>query len=1139
MKKPLFKRKAFLFSLFPLLLILGYVLFFRGSEGQINVLIYSNTQQFRHSSIEPGIDAIRALGKQEGFYVEATENPDSFAEGYLQRFNVLIFLNTSGDVLDEGQQIELRRFIQAGGGFVGVHAAADTEYEWPWYNELVGAWFESHPMNPNVREGRLLIADADHPATRHLPEEWIVTDEWYEYKDFRAETVQVLINIDETSYKSEFEFPQPEPRPIAWHHDFEGGRSFYTGLGHTDESYSDPNFVEHLWGGILYAAGDQAPVNYDNATVAPDQNRFIQSVYATDLDEPMEVDLLPDGRILFVERPGDFHVYDPTTSQLSTIATLDVHTGHEDGLLGLAVDPNYSSNNWIYLFYSPAGEEAKQHVSRFNLVDNQLDLSSEKVLLSFPTQRDECCHSAGSMEFGPNGNLFITTGDNTLPHASEGYTPIDERPGREPMDAQRTSGNTNDLRGKILRIKPEPDGSYSIPEGNLFEGDDFHRPEIYTMGHRNPYRIAIDPETGWLYWGDIGPDAGSAREDRGPAAFDEFNQAKRAGNFGWPYFVGDNQAYIDFDFETGISGSAFDPAHPVNDSPNNTGARELPPAQPAMVWYAAGESEAFPVLRSGGRSAMAGFVYHSDAPGITDEGLPEYYDDKVFFIEWMRGMLLAVTLDENGQYSRMEQFLPDFHFNNVIDIKLAPDGSLYILEYGPIWFSGSPEAQLSRIQYVKGNRRPVATIASNATVGGLPFEAEFSAIETQDPDGDSLTYQWAIDGELVSQEAILRHTFSEAGSYQLKLTVSDPSGETSSTEQAILAGNALPQLDLAVDGNTQYYWPDQPIQYVITGSDAEDGIIGDEIDSDEIIVTFDYLPQGEDLVMPALSHQDLLESTRFLLGKRLVEKGTCMACHQTDTPSVGPSFQDISEKYAETDDAAGTLAGKVIQGGVGIWGETAMPAHPDLTPEEVSKMIDYILSVGNTSYDATRLPLSGTVVPASDSGMGQYVLMASYTDKGGNGIQPLTVRTIQTFKPAILTPRGYDRTEVGRWMTVPEDAPGGMGGLEIYLGTHGARVTYEAIDLTDVSFIKGSFAVAPSFTTGGTVSLYANEDQLLGVFEVDQGIAEFGLKEAYIPIPEGAGVLDLTMVFENEEQKDIVCIGLSYELLHQSQSPES
>src|SRR5690606_20743101 len=192
---------------------------------------------------------------------------------------------------------------------------------------------------------------------------------------------------------------------------------------------------------------------------------------------------------------------------------------------------------------------------------------------------------------------------------------------------QKGSANTNDLRGGVLRIHPEPDGTYTIPDGNLFPpGTEKTRPEIYVMGTRNAYRISVDKKTGYLYWGDVGPDANADSVGFGSRGYDEINQARKPGFFGWPYFIGDNQAYNKVDFATGKSGPKFDPEKPVNTSPNNTGLTELPPAQGAFIWYPYDRSRDFPLVGSGGRTAMAGPVFYSDDFKGAARAFPDYYD---------------------------------------------------------------------------------------------------------------------------------------------------------------------------------------------------------------------------------------------------------------------------------------------------------------------------------------------------------------------------------------------------------------------------------------------------------------------------------------------------------------------------------
>lgn len=432
------------------------------------------------------------------------------------------------------------------------------------------------------------------------------------------------------------------------------------------------------------------------------------------LVDPMEIAVAPDGRVLFVERAGVVKVWRPETKTTVIAGKLPVFTGLEDGLLGLALDPKFAQNGWVYLFYSEAetkqdpsaGKIGENRVARFTLRGDTLDLTSEKILLRIATQREDCCHSAGSLAFDAKGNLYASTGDNTHPGASDGYTPVDERDGRGPWNAQKSAANANDLRGKILRIHPEPDGSATIPKGNLFPpGTPKTRPEIYAMGDRNPWRIAVDQRNGFLYWGEVGPDAGGPSETRGPAGFDEINQARAAGNFGWPYFAGDNKPYRHHDFATGQSGEPWDPLHPRNDSRYNTGPNELPPAQPAFIWYPYGASTKFPAVKDGGRTACAGPVYYFDPKLKSAHKLPREFDHTLFIYEWSRNWIMAVHLDFDDRIAknpdgslRMERFWPQMTFKRPMDLELGRDGCLYVLENGTAW-TGNRDTQLVRIEH--------------------------------------------------------------------------------------------------------------------------------------------------------------------------------------------------------------------------------------------------------------------------------------------------------------------------------------------------------------------------------------------------------------------------------------------------------
>ncbi|MEO1448456.1 MAG: ThuA domain-containing protein, partial [Bacteroidota bacterium] len=624
---------------------------------ETEILVFSKTGKFRHKSIPAGQEMLRIMGKEQGWEMTFSEDSTDFNEENLTHFSTVILLNTTGDILNPSQQAAFERYIQAGGGFVGIHAASDTEYGWPWYNKLVGAYFAGHP--PGLHVGDFQIMDNTHPSTAFWGEKkiWKHKDEFYNFKSFyqdEADGIKPLIMLDETSYEGG---KNGDFHPMSWYHDFDGGRAFYCGLGHADEVYKDPDFQQHVLGGINYAIGSNMELNYHKARsiLAPEASRFVMEELVTPLDEPMELEIMQDGKIIFTERDGRIKLYYPETGETKVIAQIDVYTKKEDGLTGIALDPNFESNPYLYLYYAPNTDQSQFQLSRFKMLGDSLLMASEKVMLEVPVQRQECCHTGGSIQFDPQGNLYLSTGDDTNPFETS-YAPINEVANRGPWDAQKSSANPNDLRGKILRIKPTTDGGYTIPEGNLFPADGSGgRPEIYVMGCRNPYRIAIDPKTGFLYWGDVGPD-GQVDSTRGPKGYDEVNQARKPGFFGWPYFIADNKPYRDFNFATGELGEWFDPESPVNNSPNNTGVQQLPPAQKAFIYYPYSKSKEFPAVGKGGRNAMAGPVFYQDQFASGTETFPAYYEGKLFIYDFMRDWVFTVSMNEKGDFISMEPF---------------------------------------------------------------------------------------------------------------------------------------------------------------------------------------------------------------------------------------------------------------------------------------------------------------------------------------------------------------------------------------------------------------------------------------------------------------------------------------------------
>jgi cytochrome c len=703
------KKKFILFSMLSCMLFSACKDEATGSKSGKRILVFSKTNGFHHSSIPNGKTAIQKLGKENDFDVDVTEDSLAFTEDNLKKYAAVIFLNTTGNILGYKQEAAFERFIQAGGGFVGIHSATDTEYDWIWYSKLVGANFVSHPKQQNAK---ILVVDKNHPSTKHLPDTWERFDEWYNFKNFNPD-VHVLAKIDEKSYEGG---NMGDDHPMAWYHDYDGGRAFYTEFGHTEESYVDSNYLKHILGGIQYAIGENKK-DYSKVKTQfpPDPKSFTKTQLSMgEFFEPTEMTILPNLDVLIVQRRGDIAIYKNDTKELKSAGKLDVYwktkidttVNAEEGLLGICKDPNFANNNWVYIFYSPI-DTSVNRLSRFTLKDDKIDLSSEKIVLQFYSQREICCHTGGSVAFGGDGNLYLSTGDNSTPFdaphqpiANHGFAPLDNRKGFERYDARRSASNSNDLRGKIIRIKINEDGTYSIPDGNLFtKGQPQTRPEIYAMGTRNAYRLSVDPKNNYVYWGDVGPDSDKDSLDtRGSKGYDELNQARKAGYFGWPLFIGKNYPYHSYDYYTGKSGPFFDPAKPINDSKNNTGIKELPAVSPPFIWYPYGISQDFPQMGTGGRTAMAGPVYYADVyPG--KNGLPDYYNGKLFIYEWMRNIIRAVSLQPNGDFYKMEPFMEGTKLAAPVDMEIGPDGHLYILEYGLGWFSKNKDSGLSRIDY--------------------------------------------------------------------------------------------------------------------------------------------------------------------------------------------------------------------------------------------------------------------------------------------------------------------------------------------------------------------------------------------------------------------------------------------------------
>ena len=853
--------------------------------------------------------------------------------------------------------------------------------------------------------------------------------------------------------------------------------------------------------GMLLVSGSAAVAQ---STEKPDENRFTKVVLQQKLEEPIQFQIMADGKVLYAERKGKMKVYDPATNKLEVIAEFSVSreyvskTGQrdegEDGLQGMILDPDYAKNHFMYVYYSPKTESVNR-LSRFVWKGGKLDMSTEKKVMDVVVQREECCHVGGGMLFDKDKNLLLSTGDNTFSRSSDGFTPIDERPGEGPRDAQKSSGNTNDLRGKILRIHPEADGSYTIPEGNLFpKGTAKTRPEIYTMGNRNPWRLTIDSKTNWLFWGEVGPDGSNSSDLRGPRSYDEFNIAKQAGNYGWPYFNG-KEAYRYYNFATKESGAWWDPLKPVNNSPNNTGLNTLPPTVDPFIWYPYAVSEEFPELGSGGRSAVGGPIFHQDDFKGIKGAFPAYYEGKWLITDWVRGWIMSVTFDEQGKYVSMERFLPNLTLHGAIDMKFGPDGSLYVLEYGNGYFKDLPEAELIKIEYNGGNRKPSVQVSANKVAGALPMTVQLSSKGTNDADGDVLKYDWKITKAGVLKQSSTKEnpliTLTAGGVYKATLTVTDPSGAKNSKAVEITAGNAVPEVKFAfTKGNSSFYFPGNTIAYAVSVSDKEDGsLLNKRILPAAVSVSINYLSEGYDMTVVAQKQNSFDASAQYEVAKGLIKKSDCNACHMVDGKSLGPSFTAVALKYKGSSTAQAALVKKIANGGSGVWGDAMMPAHSSMPASELNSIVKYILSLSDKKQVQKSLPVTGsytTNVQPGAPNKGSFIFRAAYQDKGSALVPRQTGEQVLVLRNPTVLVNNTDRNS-----QIDFNADRSIATAK----TDGSYLMLSNIDLTDIKKIQ----------------LASAEKGVKGTVEVRLGSVD-GAVIGKTSVAENAdGIVDLTL----------------------------
>jgi len=659
------------------------------------------------------------------------------------------------------QQAAILNFVENGGGFVGAHAALDAFYNWDAYRTMVGGGlFDSHPWTQSVA---VQVEAPSNSAMAPFGDAFWIRDEIYVLDDNPRWNARVLSSLDMNSVGVEQGHADQtrDDYPISWMRYQENGRVFMTKLGHFPDVWTTPAFVQHLLEGMRMAAG-RTPADFSGHR---EKDVIADNVW------PDDIAVDDRGNVWIAELRGKVHHYDAaadTSRLIGQIPTTDP-TNIEHGLYGIEVDPNfYDGEPYVYAFYAEP-ETFINTLARFRYEDGALNLDSREVLLRVPTE-PQCCHQAGDLEWGPDGTLYLSTGDTGMSETRPEWEltdaelqafmdahGLDDYHWSRLVDSERSAQNLQDLRGKILRINK--DGT--IPMDNPFYGEPGVRWEIYTYGLRNPYRFKVDPQTGKMYIGVVGPDASFD--------YDEYNVAAEGGeNFGWPRSIG----------------KLFYNQMTPDDIPNYV---------PPMWEY---------TYRTGGRSATVGPIYRHDGPGA----YPSAFQDKVFLYDWARRWIKWADIEEMTfasdtsasvkrtpqQFTMSAQRFTDIKtFDQLtsttpISMELGPNGALYLAEFTGFW-DAAPGAKVTRYRWV--NDEVAASQASAQPVpagNGRTFQFEPSPTPSNH---SGLSYRWAFGDGTTSTAARPTHTYDAAGTYTVQLTVTDADGtERSPAAIEVVAG---------------------------------------------------------------------------------------------------------------------------------------------------------------------------------------------------------------------------------------------------------------------------------------------------------------------------------------------------------------
>ena len=653
------------------------------------------------------------------------------------------------ETVTAAQRRAIMNFLRAGKGIVGAHSALDAFYHWNEYRAMVGGGlFQEHPWTQSVR---VVVEEPDNPAVAHFGDGFWIRDEIYVLDENPRWNARVLASLDMQSVGVE-QGPADMGRndyPISWIRNHNGGRVFYTKLGHFSDVWTTPAFLTHFLQGMRMAAG-RLPADFSG-------HRVKETVAAGVWPDDIAID--DRGNVWIAELRGKVHRYDAAAHETRLVAQVPTTdpTKIEHGLYGIEVDPHfYDGAPYVYLYYAER-ETFINTLSRFEYRNDEIDLSTEQVLLRVPTE-PQCCHQAGDLEWGPDGTLYLSTGDTGMSEtrpdwevSAEALEAFKKRHDLKDLhwsrlvDSERSAQNLQDLRGKILRINP--DGT--IPKDNPFFGQPGIRWEIYAYGLRNPYRFKVDPQTGTLYIAVVGPDA--------QFDYDEYNIATHGGeNFGWPRTLG--RLFY-----------------------NEWTPEQIPNYVPPMWEY---------TYETGGRSATVGPIYRHEGPG----SFPAVFQNKIFLFDWSRRWIKwadvaegRFTNDLKGSVKNHPPHvdLPARRYVNIktfdllkntspISMELGPDGSIYVAEFDGFWDAG-PNANVSRYRWISGNEPPIGE-ALGVPSETNPFEIHFDGSRSYDPNADRLTYRWDFGDGATSDERQPVHTYRRAGAYTARLTVTDPDG---------------------------------------------------------------------------------------------------------------------------------------------------------------------------------------------------------------------------------------------------------------------------------------------------------------------------------------------------------------------------